>query len=180
MVQARSGNNSAVECNLAKVEVAGSNPVSRSNIDIRRPGGSTRLEPAGRFCVRITPLPGWRRSQVVRRAPAKRLSSGSNPLAASIRHSVSPHAEVAESVDAEDLKSSVPRGTSRFDSGPRHALPPTSAVANKEHLARLRNINQLQEDRLCDGQPFLEGPFNGTACSRPSRSLCGNRRCVVT
>ena len=25
-----SGNNSAVECNLAKVEVAGSNPVSRS------------------------------------------------------------------------------------------------------------------------------------------------------
>ena len=25
------GNNSAVECNLAKVEVAGSNPVSRSN-----------------------------------------------------------------------------------------------------------------------------------------------------
>ncbi len=27
----RRGNNSAVECNLAKVEVAGSNPVSRSN-----------------------------------------------------------------------------------------------------------------------------------------------------
>lgn len=27
---ALSGNNSAVECNLAKVEVAGSNPVSRS------------------------------------------------------------------------------------------------------------------------------------------------------
>ena len=27
-----SGNNSAVECNLAKVEVAGSNPVSRSRI----------------------------------------------------------------------------------------------------------------------------------------------------
>jgi hypothetical protein len=26
-----SGNNSVVECNLAKVEVAGSNPVSRSN-----------------------------------------------------------------------------------------------------------------------------------------------------
>jgi hypothetical protein len=26
----KSGNNSAVECNLAKVEVAGSNPVSRS------------------------------------------------------------------------------------------------------------------------------------------------------
>ncbi len=28
-----SGNNSVVECNLAKVEVAGSNPVSRSRVD---------------------------------------------------------------------------------------------------------------------------------------------------
>ena len=28
----QSGNNSVVECDLAKVEVAGSNPVSRSNI----------------------------------------------------------------------------------------------------------------------------------------------------
>ena len=33
-----SGNNSAVECNLAKVEVAGSNPVSRS-IDKNSQGG---------------------------------------------------------------------------------------------------------------------------------------------
>ena len=32
-----SGNNSVVECDLAKVEVAGSNPVSRSNF--RRPPG---------------------------------------------------------------------------------------------------------------------------------------------
>jgi hypothetical protein len=30
MFRALSGNNSVVECNLAKVEVAGSNPVSRS------------------------------------------------------------------------------------------------------------------------------------------------------
>ena len=29
-LEATCGNNSAVECNLAKVEVAGSNPVSRS------------------------------------------------------------------------------------------------------------------------------------------------------
>ncbi len=29
-----SGNNSAVECNLAKVEVAGSNPVSRSTLPV--------------------------------------------------------------------------------------------------------------------------------------------------
>ena len=34
--RALSGNNSVVECDLAKVEVAGSNPVSRSRID---PGG---------------------------------------------------------------------------------------------------------------------------------------------
>jgi hypothetical protein len=34
-----SGNNSAVECNLAKVEVAGSNPVSRSTDDAL--GGNT-------------------------------------------------------------------------------------------------------------------------------------------
>lgn len=32
------GSNSAVECNLAKVEVAGSNPVSRSNFQITRFG----------------------------------------------------------------------------------------------------------------------------------------------
>jgi hypothetical protein len=32
-----SGNNSVVECDLAKVEVAGSNPVSRSNIETSRP-----------------------------------------------------------------------------------------------------------------------------------------------
>ena len=34
-----SGNNSVVECDLAKVEVAGSNPVSRSNIETARPLG---------------------------------------------------------------------------------------------------------------------------------------------
>ena len=53
-----SGNNSVVECNLAKVEVAGSNPVSRS-------------------------IFLWRHSQVVRQRSAKPLFSGSNPDAAS-------------------------------------------------------------------------------------------------
>jgi hypothetical protein len=33
-----SGNNSVVECDLAKVEVAGSNPVSRSNLRSPIPG----------------------------------------------------------------------------------------------------------------------------------------------
>ena len=33
------GNNSVVECDLAKVEVAGSNPVSRSNIETSGPVG---------------------------------------------------------------------------------------------------------------------------------------------
>ena len=49
-----------VECDLAKVEVAGSNPVSRS-------------------------IFFWRHSQVVRQRSAKPLFSGSNPDAASIR-----------------------------------------------------------------------------------------------
>ena len=54
-----SGNNSVVEYDLAKVGVAGSNPVSRS-------------------------IFLWRRSQVVRQRSAKPLSTGSNPVAASI------------------------------------------------------------------------------------------------
>ena len=37
------GNNSAVECNLAKVEVAGSNPVSRSRIQKGYRSGSGRF-----------------------------------------------------------------------------------------------------------------------------------------
>ncbi len=48
-----SGNNSAVECNLAKVEVAGSNPVSRS---IRNP--RVVLKPPFFLLFRLTKLPG--------------------------------------------------------------------------------------------------------------------------
>jgi hypothetical protein len=59
IVKLLSGNNSVVEYDLAKVEVAGSNPVSRS--------------------IFI-----WRRSQVVRQRSAKPLYTGSNPVAASI------------------------------------------------------------------------------------------------
>ena len=62
-----SGSSSAVECLLAKEEVASSNLVFRS--------------------IRIL----WRRSQVARRGSAKPLFTGSNPVAASILH-----AEVAE------------------------------------------------------------------------------------
>ena len=53
-----SGNNSGVECDLAKVEVAGSNPVSRS-------------------------IFFWRHSQVVRQRSAKPLFTSSNLVAAS-------------------------------------------------------------------------------------------------
>src|SRR5215210_8880164 len=45
--QSVSGNNSVVECDLAKVEVAGSNPVSRSKIYRRGP-----LHPAWRPSLR--------------------------------------------------------------------------------------------------------------------------------
>jgi hypothetical protein len=46
----QSGNNSVVECNLAKVEVASSNLVSRST---STPQGSTLLEP---FFINDSPL----------------------------------------------------------------------------------------------------------------------------
>jgi hypothetical protein len=62
------GTNSVVECDLAKVEVAGSNPVSRSQ-------EPRRLLP-GLFNV-------WRRTQVVRERSAKPLCIGSNPIGAS-------------------------------------------------------------------------------------------------
>ncbi len=42
-VSEKSGSNSVVECNLAKVEVAGSNPVSRST--------RNAWQYAGRFCL---------------------------------------------------------------------------------------------------------------------------------
>ena len=65
----RCGTNSVVECDLAKVEVAGSNPVSRSQ-EPRRP------QP-GLFNI-------WRRTQVVRERSAKPLCIGSNPIGASL------------------------------------------------------------------------------------------------
>ena len=57
-----------VECDLAKVEVAGSNPVSRSQ--------EPRRSLPGLFNV-------WRRTQVVRERSAKPLCIGSNPIGAS-------------------------------------------------------------------------------------------------
>jgi hypothetical protein len=74
-----SGSNSAVECDLAKVEVAGSNPVSRSTV--------SRAKARGSSSKRELPSPfisgQWRRSQVVRQRSAKPLSIGSIPIAAS-------------------------------------------------------------------------------------------------
>ena len=57
-----------VECDLAKVEVAGSNPVSRSQEPRRRLPGLFNV---------------WRRTQVVRERSAKPLCIGSNPIGAS-------------------------------------------------------------------------------------------------
>ncbi len=55
------GNNSVVECDLAKVEVAGSNPVSRSNLRARSHAKVARrcLAEAGCFdASRVRPRPG--------------------------------------------------------------------------------------------------------------------------
>jgi hypothetical protein len=108
-----SGNNSAVECNLAKVEVAGSNPVSRSishprtlsffNAESAEECGdkeSTRQflkkkivsllfsVSLSDYCVNKAFFMR-RRSQVVRQRSAKPLFIGSNPIAASILNTIS-------------------------------------------------------------------------------------------
>ena len=56
-----SGSNSVVECDLAKVEVAGSNPVSRSKFDEQRPAQALFLAFALKFLPTIpgSCLPTW-------------------------------------------------------------------------------------------------------------------------
>src|SRR5678816_4276485 len=79
---AKSGNNSVVECDLAKVEVAGSNPVSRSNLRSREPQRELRLAGHAKVARRSAQREGWastvppaqsdrRRRQVVRQRSAK-------------------------------------------------------------------------------------------------------------
>ncbi len=92
-VRAKRGNNSVVECNLAKVEVAGSNPVSRSIFlflahfrMIRSPFPQFQI-PAGigsfftqpGFSLLRGGIPKW-----LRERSAKPRFGGSNPPAASI------------------------------------------------------------------------------------------------
>ena len=74
-----SGSDSVVECDLAKVEVAGSNPVARS-IDSAAVGPRRRGGP--RPDVALTQHQG-RGTQVVRERSAKPLCAGSNPARAS-------------------------------------------------------------------------------------------------
>lgn len=82
------GNNSVVECNLAKVEVAGSNPVSRSIDGTRRHrdaeiGKKFLIFFSVSLCLRVPNFPR-RRSQAVRQRSAKPLYVGSIPTAASL------------------------------------------------------------------------------------------------
>ena len=69
------GNNSVVECDLAKVEVAGSNPVSRSNTFLAAVGRAGRVRPA----VRLFEAPSPRGKAEV----CKTSTPGSNPGGAS-------------------------------------------------------------------------------------------------
>ena len=92
-IREKRGNNSVVECNLAKVEVAGSNPVSRSIFLISNPFRMVRnpfpqsQAPAVAGSFRATPgsslfrggIPKW-----LRERSAKPRFGGSNPPAASI------------------------------------------------------------------------------------------------
>jgi hypothetical protein len=68
-IKGLSGNNSVVECNLAKVEVAGSNPVSRSII---------KSFPASYPQEILGGIAKW-----LRQRSAKPLFTGSSPVAAS-------------------------------------------------------------------------------------------------
>jgi hypothetical protein len=61
-----SGSNSVVECDLAKVEVAGSNPVSRSRFICYEPALRRRI-----FLAAALTLWKQRRYNVVREIPAK-------------------------------------------------------------------------------------------------------------
>jgi hypothetical protein len=76
-----------VECDLAKVEVAGSNPVSRSQ-KTDEGGGNVRMKQVISSFIpppsALIPIPFRRRSQVVRQRSAKPLFVGSIPTAASI------------------------------------------------------------------------------------------------
>ena len=92
------GSDSVVECDLAKVEVAGSNPVFRSKIR--------------------------RHSQVVRQRSAKS-PSPVQVWVAPPKFDLEAHviyAEVAELADAQDLKSCEGYTSYRFDSDLRHQI----------------------------------------------------------
>ena len=64
-----SGNNSVVECDLAKVEVAGSNPVSRSNFCIQSSNDRPPVDPTHH--TQLALAFERRRRQVVRQRSAK-------------------------------------------------------------------------------------------------------------
>ena len=68
-----------VECFLAKEDVAGSNPVSRSNLIPFLEDNSGKVESSPQLGH-----PGWRGTQVVRERSAKPLCVGSIPTRASI------------------------------------------------------------------------------------------------
>ena len=78
------GNNSVVECDLAKVEVAGSNPVSRSII----------FFPHSRYFLPTAPSPSGKAEVCKTSIP------GSNPGGASISHSHRPAASAREVLNA--------------------------------------------------------------------------------
>ena len=78
-----SGSNSVVECDLAKVEVAGSNPVSRSKKSQKFPATPRRGEG---LCSQGF-LSVGRGTQVVRERSAKPLCVGSIPTRASTQNS---------------------------------------------------------------------------------------------
>jgi hypothetical protein len=113
IIQAPSGSNSVVECDLAKVEVAGSNPVSRSR---NAPAAAPRLTRRERSAALTSQGRG---RQVVRPRSAKPLSAVRfRPAPPSFFHPIYV-VEVPRCASGFRLRAQTPAKRLKFDSAPR-------------------------------------------------------------
>ena len=145
-----SGNNSVVECDLAKVEVAGSNPVSRSNSE-----AGFREGRRGRLHGSASPPSGERPSAVLVRSGHDRRSPVKMSSPDRVHRSRS---APSPSGKAEVCKTSIP------GSNPGGASNP-----------KLSSHYHLRSVRLPAPPPFVVqcGPERRTIHARPPRWLAG-------
>ena len=108
-----SGNNSVVECDLAKVEVAGSNPVSRSNIETSGPVGPPARSATSPLRRRLRSAPWWLEVAACGRSWALRYVAASSAtlLRALVVGSRGLWARLRASLCGRFVARSVPRAT---------------------------------------------------------------------